>query len=175
MQAVDEGGDFMKFLFKQRLFSWFDSYDIYDEAGNPVYIVRGQLAWGHCLKIFDAKGHEPGVVKERVIAVLPWFEIYEGDRYIGCIRKELTLLKPKYDIDYLDWHVEGNLTEWDYEICGPGGETVAQKESVSAFPKQQEKCGKNIIILYFCRIFKVNMHINPHFLSSQIVKFDNFN
>ena len=116
----------MKFLFKQRLFSWFDSYDIYDEAGNPVYIVRGQLAWGHCLKIFDAKGHEPGAVKERVIAVLPWFEIYEGDRYIGCIRKELTLLKPKYDIDYLDWHVEGNLTEWDYEICGPGGETVAQ-------------------------------------------------
>ena len=24
---------------KQRLFSWFDSYDIYDEAGNTIYVV----------------------------------------------------------------------------------------------------------------------------------------
>ena len=31
----------MKLLFKQRLFSWFDSYDIYDEAGNTVYVVKG--------------------------------------------------------------------------------------------------------------------------------------
>ena len=37
----------MKLLFKQRLFSWFDSYDIYDEAGNTVYVVKGQLSWGH--------------------------------------------------------------------------------------------------------------------------------
>ena len=26
----------MRLLFRQRLFSWFDSYDIYDEAGNTV-------------------------------------------------------------------------------------------------------------------------------------------
>ena len=26
----------MKLLFKQRFFSWFDSYDIYDENGNTV-------------------------------------------------------------------------------------------------------------------------------------------
>ena len=35
----------MRLLFKQRLFSWFDSYDIYDEAGNTVYTVEGTLAW----------------------------------------------------------------------------------------------------------------------------------
>ena len=37
----------MRLLFKQRLFSWFDSYDIYDEDGNTVYTVKGQLSWGH--------------------------------------------------------------------------------------------------------------------------------
>lgn len=42
----------MKLLFKQRMFSWFDSYDIYDENENTVYVVKGQLSWGHCLKIF---------------------------------------------------------------------------------------------------------------------------
>ena len=50
----------MKLLFKQRFFSWFDSYDIYNEAGQTVYTVRGQLSWGHCLKIYDAHGREIG-------------------------------------------------------------------------------------------------------------------
>ena len=56
----------MKLLFKQRLFSWFDSYDIYDEAGNTVYVVKGQLAWGHKLIIYDAYGNEVGMVVEKV-------------------------------------------------------------------------------------------------------------
>ena len=29
----------MKLLFRQRAFSWFDSYDIYDENENTVYVV----------------------------------------------------------------------------------------------------------------------------------------
>ena len=41
----------MKLLFKQRIFSWLDSYDIYNEQGEKVYTVKGELAWGHCLKI----------------------------------------------------------------------------------------------------------------------------
>ena len=52
----------MKLLFKQRFFSWFDSYDIYDEAGNTVYVVKGQLSWGHKLVIYDAGGCEIGMV-----------------------------------------------------------------------------------------------------------------
>ena len=43
----------MKLLFKQRLFSWFDSYDIYDEAGNTVYVVKGQFSWGHKLAVIS--------------------------------------------------------------------------------------------------------------------------
>lgn len=80
----------MKLLFKQRLFSWFDSYDIYNEAGETVYTVKGQLSWGHCLKIFDTYGNEIGTVKERILTFLPKFEIYLGDKYIGCISKEFT-------------------------------------------------------------------------------------
>ena len=35
----------MRLLFKQRMFSWFDSYDIYDEQGQTALIVKGQLSW----------------------------------------------------------------------------------------------------------------------------------
>ena len=115
----------MKLLFKQRFFSWFDSYDIYDETGKIRYTVKGQLSWGHCLKIFDAFGNEIGTVKERIITFLPKFEIYMKDQYIGCISKEFTFFKPKYNIDYNGWHVEGNFMEWDYRIEDRTGQCVA--------------------------------------------------
>lgn len=115
----------MKLLFKQRMFSWFDSYDIYDEAGETLYVVRGQLSWGHCLKIFDAAGYEIATVKERVLTWLPKFEMYLGTRYVGCISKELTFLKPKYNIDCNGWHIEGNFMEWDYNILDGSGREIA--------------------------------------------------
>ena len=116
----------MKLLFKQRLFSWFDSFDIYDEAGNTVYTVKGQLSWGHCLKIYDVNGNEVGTVQERIFTMLPKFEIYEEEKYVGCISKEFSFFKPRYNIDYNGWHVEGNFMEWDYDILNVSRRQVAQ-------------------------------------------------
>lgn len=115
----------MKMLFKQRFFSWFDSYDIYDERGNTLYVVKGQLSWGHCLKIFDAYGTEVGTVKERILTLLPKFELYMGGRYAGSISKELTLFRPRYHIDFNGWQIEGNFLEWDYRILSASGMEVA--------------------------------------------------
>ena len=55
----------MKLYFKQRFFSWFDSYDIYDETGSPVYIVKGQLAWGHLSLIHICGAHHADTMEER--------------------------------------------------------------------------------------------------------------
>ena len=136
----------MKLLFRQKLFSWFDSYDIYDEAGNIVYTVKGQLSLGnfsvirvggkqapggHCLNIYDISKKHVGTVLEKILTFLPKFEVYEYDQwnncqYIGCISKEFALFKPKYNIDFNGWHVEGSWTEWDYSIMGADGSTIAQ-------------------------------------------------
>lgn len=116
----------MKLLFKQRMFSWFDSYDIYDEAGMTVYTVKGELSWGHLLRIYDAYGVEVGHIKQRVFTWLPCFEMYLGDSLIGCIRKEFTFFKPKFNIDYNGWQVDGDWAEWDYLISDSRGSTVAQ-------------------------------------------------
>ena len=113
----------MRLLFKQRMFSWFDSYDIFDDAGAVLYTVRGQLSWGHCLKIFDAAGREVGTVRERVLTLLPKFELYLGQQYIGCISRELTLFKPRYHIDCNGWQISG--TEWDYSVTDAMGRPVA--------------------------------------------------
>ena len=119
-----EGGS-MRLLFRQRLFSWFDSYDIYDEAGNTVYTVEGKLAWGHCLHILNAAGDHIGTVREQVLTFLPKFELYVQDQYVGCIQKEFTFFTPKFDIDCNGWRVEGDFLEWDYRVTEACGAQVA--------------------------------------------------
>ena len=115
----------MRLLFKQKLFSWFDSYDIFDEAGNTVYTVKGQPSWGHMFNIYDAYGNELGTVKQKLFSFFPYFELYMNGGFIGSISKRMSLFKPKYDIDFNGWYVEGNFWEYDYSIYGVTGSCVA--------------------------------------------------
>ena len=115
----------MKLMFKQRLFTWFDSYDIYNENGDTLYTVEGQFSWGHCLHILDRNGTHVATVQEKVFRLLPKFELYIGDNLIGCIEKEFTFFKPSYNIDFNGWRVEGEIFEWDYNIINPQEEIVA--------------------------------------------------
>ena len=98
------------------MFSWFDSYDVYTEANEKLYTVRGQLAWGHCLKIYDRFDCEVGMVKEKIFSFLPRYEIYLNGLLIGEIKKEFSFFKPKFTINYNGWQVEGSYTEWNYRI-----------------------------------------------------------
>ena len=64
----------MKFLIKQRVFSWSDTFDIYDEYENKKYFVQAEfLSLGHRLHVYDMNGHEVGLIKEP----LHW-----GDTYV---------------------------------------------------------------------------------------------
>lgn len=65
-------------------------------------------------------------MRERVLTWLPKFELYLGDRYVGCIRKEFTFFRPRYHIDCNGWQIEGNWLEWDYSILDGSGRCVAQ-------------------------------------------------
>lgn len=119
----------MKLLFKQRFFSWFDSYDIYDENEETVYTVRGRLSWGHKLEIYDRNGEHTATLQERVFTFLPKFQIYIGDEYVGEIVKDFTFFKPSFSIDCNGWQVDGDFWEWDYEISsGEGTVATIQKK-----------------------------------------------
>ena len=106
----------MKLLFKQRAFTWFDSYDIFDEAGDTVYTVQGRLAWGHRLEISDAAGNYLGQVRQEVLTFRPRFSLFIGENCVGQLQKEFALFKPVFTLDCNGWEIEGNLWEWDYRV-----------------------------------------------------------
>lgn len=115
----------MKLLFKQRFFSWFDSYDIYDELGDTVFTVQGQLSWGHKLHIYNRDDMHIGTVRERLFSFLPRFELYQYEQYLGDIRKEFTFFKPVYSLFCNDWTIFGDFFGWNYSVETASGECVA--------------------------------------------------
>ena len=107
----------MKLLIKQRVFSWTDTYDVYDEDGNPKYFVKAEFfAFGHQIHVYDREKREIGMVKQRLLTLLPAFDIEIGGQEFGSIEKQFTFFKPKYNLDYNGWRCEGDFLAWDYVV-----------------------------------------------------------
>ena len=67
----------MKIYFKQRLFSWFDSYDVYDEFDNIYFEVNGKLGFGHNFEI-KKNNVVVATLKEQIFRFLPHFTMEEN-------------------------------------------------------------------------------------------------
>ena len=106
----------MQLLIKQKVFSFTDTYDVYDSAGNPRYYVKAEFfTIGHRIHVYDMNGNELGVIKQKVLTFMPSFEIEISGKYYGRVVKCFTMFKPKYDVDYNGWRIEGNFMGWDYD------------------------------------------------------------
>ena len=86
----------MKLILKERLISWFDSFNVYDEDGNIYFKVNGKLAWGHKLVIYNAAGSEIGMVREKIVDILPQFNLFKDGEKVGTITKKLTVKASKF-------------------------------------------------------------------------------
>lgn len=107
----------MRLLIKQRVFSWSDTYDVYDEQEEVKYFVKAKIfSLGHQIYVYDRNQKEIGVIRQKLISLTPQFYVEIDNRQIGTIRKKFTFLRPKYEIDYKGWQVEGDFMGWDYEV-----------------------------------------------------------
>lgn len=106
----------MRLILKQRLLSFLDSYDIYDDVGNVVFVVNGRLSIGHCLEIYYPDGSYVGTLKQRVMCFMPTYDISIGGRMAGCIKRRFSFFTPRYDLDFCGWTVVGDVFQLDYSV-----------------------------------------------------------
>lgn len=59
----------MGLYIRQRIFSWTDSYDVYDESGEARYEVRAEFfSLGHQIHVYDKRtGQEVGSIREKLL------------------------------------------------------------------------------------------------------------
>lgn len=111
---------------KQKVFSWGDKFNIYDENGDERYRVQGEVfSLGKKLHIYDLNDVEVGYIHQKVWALLPRFFIARGGEDVAEVVKKFTFLKPKYTVEAFGWEVTGKFTGHEYSVMQGDREIVS--------------------------------------------------
>ena len=116
----------MKLYIKQKVFSWGDRFTVFDETGADKYYVEGELfSWGKKLHVTDVNGREAAFIQQKVSSFMPRFFVYIDGRECAEIVKRFTFFYEKYEIEGLDWTIEGDFWLHEYRITQNGREIVS--------------------------------------------------
>jgi len=113
----------MRYVVKQRVFSFGDNFTIKDEAGNDCFVVKGKVfTFGDKLSMYDMYGQELVYIEQRLFRFLPEYSIYYRGQLYATVKKEFTFFKPRFRIHstMAEYSAEGNLWGMDFSILRNG-------------------------------------------------------
>ena len=115
----------MKLYIKQRIFSWNDSFSVYDSMERELFTVQGALfSFGKKLTIFDRTDREIYRIEQELFRFRPRYHIVKHGEIEATVVKEFSMFKPYYTVEGPGWEVQGDFFDHDYEITD-GGRLVA--------------------------------------------------
>ncbi len=120
----------MRYMMKQKLFSWGDDFTIKNEAGEPVYFVDGRaFSIGEKLSFQDMQKNELAFIRQRLLSWGPTYEITRNDELAAVVKKHLfTLFRCKFTVDVPgpdDLEAQGSFLDMEYTFSR-AGETIAE-------------------------------------------------
>lgn len=111
----------MKLYMKQKVFSWGDKFSVKDAAGVDRYFVQGEVfSLGKKLHVYNMHGQEVAYIEQQLLTWMPRYCVFIDGQEVAQVVKEFSFLRPRYRIKGLDWQVEGEFWEHEYEICQSG-------------------------------------------------------
>ncbi len=113
----------MRYKIRQKIFSFGDNFTIKDERDQDQFNVRGKVfAIGDKLKIEDMEGKELAYIEQKVFRLLPEYNIYLLGKQVATVKKEFTLLKPRFNIDSTmgNYKIEGDFLGHEFQIISNG-------------------------------------------------------
>ena len=115
----------MNLYIKQHVFTWGDTFSVYDEEGKERYYVKGEVfSFGKKLHLYDPAGNELAYIEQKLFSFLPKYYIQRQGRMIAEIVKEFTFFKQEYCVNGLEWQVHGDFWDHSYEVVD-GGDRIA--------------------------------------------------
>lgn len=126
----------MRYLVRQRIFAFNDSFHITDENQRPVFQIEGKLLTiGNKLNIYDMSGNQLIYIEQKLLRFLPEYEIYEAGRLVARVKKQLTFLKAKFNIesDYGNFTVEEDLFGYNFSILRDGKQIAIVNKKLISF------------------------------------------
>ena len=82
----------MRYVMKQKFWSWGDDFRIRDADGKDAFFVDGRaFSWGDKLSFQDMKGNELAFIQQKLLAWGPTYEITSGGNLVAVVKKKLSL------------------------------------------------------------------------------------
>jgi uncharacterized protein YxjI len=111
----------MRYVMREKLFSWGDDFTIRDAEGNDVYCVDGKaLSFGKQLSFQDMHGNELLYIRQELFAWGPTYEITKGGAVVATVKKELfSFFNCRFMVDVPgpdDLEAKGDFVHHEYEF-----------------------------------------------------------
>ena len=120
----------MRYLMKQKLFSWGDDFTIKTSEGADAFLVDGKaFSFGDKLSFQDMQGKELAFIEQKLFSWGPTYHIYRQGELSAVVKKELfTLFRCRFTVDVPgpdDLEASGNFLDLEYTFTR-GAEPVAE-------------------------------------------------
>ena len=109
----------MRYVLKQKFWSWGDDFTIKNAAGEDVFFVDGKaFSWGDKLSFQDMSGNELAFIRQKLLSWGPTYEIEVHNRLVAVVKKKLfTFLRCKFTVDVPgpdDLEAQGDFLDHEY-------------------------------------------------------------
>jgi uncharacterized protein YxjI len=114
----------MRYVIKEKFWSWGNDFHVYDERQQPVFFVDGQaFSWGDKLSFQDMNGNELAFISQKMLSWKPRYEIHRNGELFAKVVKEHSWFKKTFTLDVPgpnDYHVEGKFWRHEYTFTRSG-------------------------------------------------------
>jgi len=116
----------MRYHMRERAWSLTEAFIIRDDASNVVLEVRGKFFHiGDDLVMFDRySGQEVVHIKQRVLSLLPRYEIYRNGQAWADVHEQFRLFGERFKVEGgngMVFHVDGDVWNWNFTISDAYG------------------------------------------------------
>ena len=123
----------MRYRIKEAFWSFGDDFAITDQDGAPVYRIDGKaFSWGDKLSFQDMNGRELAFISQKLLTLMPRYEIQVDGKVFAEVKKEFSWFKKKFVLDVPgpnDYEIDGSFWahEYTFQRRGKAVATVSKK------------------------------------------------
>lgn len=129
----------MRFNIRQKIFSFGDDFIIRNEVGEPILTVKGKVfSFGDKLRVYDANMNEIYYIEQKIFRLLPEYRIYQGQEEVAFLKKELSLFRPKINIQskFGSFRIEGSIFQYNFQIFNGSSVVATVSKKLFSFSDQ---------------------------------------
>lgn len=109
----------MRYLVRQKVFSFGDQFTIKNEHQEDCYQVIGKVfSLGNKLSLYDMHGQELYFIQQKLMKLMPEYHLLQGEQVVAIVKKKFTFLRARFEITshFGNFTISGSPFGYEFQI-----------------------------------------------------------